>query len=68
MRSALATAKFNAGGTSGHGSADATVDQATVHRVAIVILEPLQIIKSFSPNPVAVNAPARSHSPSTIRT
>src|SRR5579864_4358301 len=50
-----ATATFNAGGTSGNGHADATVDQATV-TANIVILEPLQITKSFSPNPVAVNA------------
>ena len=53
--SAQATATFNAGGISGHGSADATVDQATV-TAPIIILEPLQITKSFSPNPVAVNA------------
>jgi uncharacterized repeat protein (TIGR01451 family) len=53
--SAQATATFNAGGVSGHGSADATVDQATV-TAPIIILEPLQITKSFSPNPVAVNA------------
>ncbi|HET8888255.1 MAG TPA: hypothetical protein VFQ41_05075 [Candidatus Angelobacter sp.] len=49
-----ATATFNAGGTSGNGHADATVDQATV-TANIVILEPLQITKSFSPSPVAVN-------------
>ncbi len=49
-----ATATFNAGGTSGTGHADATVDQATV-TANIVILEPLRITKSFSPNPVAVN-------------
>ncbi len=48
-----ATATFNAGGTSGNGHADATVDQATV-TANIVILEPLRIVKSFSPNPVAV--------------
>ncbi|HEY1939547.1 MAG TPA: hypothetical protein VGJ33_16575 [Candidatus Angelobacter sp.] len=52
--SAQATATFNAGGTSGHGSADATVDQATV-TAPIIILEPLQITKSFSPSPVATN-------------
>ena len=51
---AQATATFNAGGTSGNGHADATVDQATV-TANIVILEPLQITKSFNPNPVAVN-------------
>jgi uncharacterized repeat protein (TIGR01451 family) len=48
-----ATATFNAGGTSGNGHADATVDQATV-TANIVILEPLRIVKSFSPNPVAI--------------
>ena len=52
---AQATATFNAGGTSGNGHADATVDQATA-TANIVILEPLQITKSFNPNPVAVNA------------
>ncbi|HXA86896.1 MAG TPA: hypothetical protein VNZ47_17555, partial [Candidatus Dormibacteraeota bacterium] len=51
--SAQATATFNAGGTSGNGHADATVDQQTV-TANIVILEPLRIVKSFSPNPVAV--------------
>jgi uncharacterized repeat protein (TIGR01451 family) len=52
---AQATATFNAGGTSGTGHADATVDQQAV-TANIVILEPLRIVKSFSPNPVAVNA------------
>ncbi|HEY2499791.1 MAG TPA: hypothetical protein VGK24_22240 [Candidatus Angelobacter sp.] len=52
--SAQATATFNAGGTSGNGSADATVDQATV-TAPITILEPLRITKSFSPSPVATN-------------
>jgi uncharacterized repeat protein (TIGR01451 family) len=50
---AQATATFNAGGTSGTGHADATVDQQAV-TANIVILEPLRIVKSFSPNPVAV--------------
>ena len=50
-----ATATFNAGGTSGNGSADATVDQQTV-TAPIVILEPLRITKSFSPTTVAINA------------
>ncbi|MBZ5530010.1 MAG: DUF11 domain-containing protein [Acidobacteriia bacterium] len=48
-----ATATFNAGGTSGNGHADATVDQATV-TANIIILEPLQITKSFNPTTVAV--------------
>jgi uncharacterized repeat protein (TIGR01451 family) len=52
---AQATATFNAGGTSGNGSADATVDQQTV-TANINILEPLQISKSFSPTTVAVGA------------
>ncbi|HEU4416959.1 MAG TPA: VCBS repeat-containing protein, partial [Candidatus Angelobacter sp.] len=52
---AQATATFNAGGTSGTGHADATVDQATV-TANIVILEPLRIVKSFNPATVAVNA------------
>ncbi len=52
---AQATATFNAGGTSGNGSADATVDQQTV-TAPIVILEPLRIVKSFVPATVAVNA------------
>jgi CSLREA domain-containing protein len=54
---AQATATFNAGGTSGLGHADATVDQATV-TANIVVLEPLKITKSFSPTTVAVNAPS----------
>ncbi|HEX5233969.1 MAG TPA: hypothetical protein VFW25_01425 [Silvibacterium sp.] len=49
------TATFNAGGTSGHGSADATVDQQSV-TAPIVILEPLKITKSFVPATVAINA------------
>ncbi|HET9283874.1 MAG TPA: hypothetical protein VFR24_18145, partial [Candidatus Angelobacter sp.] len=53
--SAQATAAFNAGGTSGNGHADATVDQQTV-TAPIVILEPLRIVKSFVPATVAVNA------------
>jgi uncharacterized repeat protein (TIGR01451 family) len=53
--SAQATATFNAGGTSGNGHADATVDQATV-TANIVILEPLRITKSFAPITVAVGA------------
>ncbi|HEY1938475.1 MAG TPA: hypothetical protein VGJ33_11125 [Candidatus Angelobacter sp.] len=52
--SAQATATFNAGSTGGHGSADATVDQATV-TAPITILEPLQITKSFNPASVPVN-------------
>jgi fimbrial isopeptide formation D2 family protein len=52
---AQATATFNAGAISGNGSADATVDQQTV-TAPIVILEPLQITKSFVPAAVAVNA------------
>jgi hypothetical protein len=51
--SAQATATFNAGGTSGNGHADATVDQQTV-TANIIILEPLQITKSFNPATVAV--------------
>jgi uncharacterized repeat protein (TIGR01451 family) len=53
--SAQATATFNAGGTAGNGSVDATVDQQTV-TASIVILAPLQIVKSFNPTTVAVNA------------
>ncbi|MGC2696749.1 MAG: CSLREA domain-containing protein, partial [Candidatus Angelobacter sp.] len=53
--SAQATATFDAGGTSGNGHADATVDQATV-TANIVILEPLRIVKSFVPATVAINA------------
>jgi uncharacterized repeat protein (TIGR01451 family) len=52
--SAQATATFNAGGTSGTGHADATVDQQTV-TANIVILEPLQITKSFNPTTVPTN-------------
>ena len=54
---AQATATFNAGGTSGLGHADATVDQATV-TANIVVLEPLKITKSFNPTTVAVNTPS----------
>ncbi|HET9180669.1 MAG TPA: hypothetical protein VFP59_00940 [Candidatus Angelobacter sp.] len=53
--SGTATATFNAGGISGQGHADATVDQATV-TANIVILEPLRVVKSFNPTSVAVNA------------
>ncbi|HEY2393857.1 MAG TPA: hypothetical protein VGK22_21970 [Candidatus Angelobacter sp.] len=52
---AQATATFNAGGTSGNGSADATVDQQTV-TANISVVEPLRIVKSFNPTTVAVNA------------
>jgi uncharacterized repeat protein (TIGR01451 family) len=53
--SAQATATFNAGGTGGNGSADATVDQQTV-TAPIIILAPPSITKSFNPITVAVNA------------
>ena len=53
--SATATATFNAGNVAGGGKADATVDQATV-TANIIVLEPLRIVKSFSPTTVAVNA------------
>jgi uncharacterized repeat protein (TIGR01451 family) len=53
--SAQATATFNAGGTSGNGHADATVDQQTV-TANITVVEPLRIVKSFNPTTVAVNA------------
>jgi mucin-19 len=53
--SAQATATFNAGGTSGAGHADATIDQQTV-TANIIILEPLQITKNFNPTTVLVNA------------
>jgi uncharacterized repeat protein (TIGR01451 family) len=53
--SAQATATFNAGGTSGNGHADATVDQQTV-TANIAVVEPLRIVKSFNPATVAVNA------------
>ncbi|HZU31819.1 MAG TPA: hypothetical protein VFB79_11930, partial [Candidatus Angelobacter sp.] len=52
--SAQATATFNAGATAGTGHADATVDQQTV-TANIIILEPLQITKSFSPATVPIN-------------
>jgi uncharacterized repeat protein (TIGR01451 family) len=52
---AQATATFNAGGASGNGSADATVDQQTV-TANISVVEPLRIVKSFNPTTVAVNA------------
>jgi hypothetical protein len=43
-----ATATYNAGGTSGNGSADATVDQQTV-TASIIVLQPPSIAKAFSP-------------------
>jgi hypothetical protein len=52
--SAQATATFNAGGSGGLGSADATVDQQTV-TATITILQPPSIIKSFNPTTVAVS-------------
>src|SRR6185312_8040298 len=55
--SAQATATFNAGGTAGNGSADATVDQQTV-TANIAISAPLQITKIFNPISVAVDAPS----------
>jgi CSLREA domain-containing protein len=54
---AQATATYNAGSVGGNGSADATVDQATV-TANIVVLQPPSITKSFSPTTVAVNAPS----------
>jgi uncharacterized repeat protein (TIGR01451 family) len=51
---AQATATYNAGGTGGKGSADATVDQQTV-TADIVVLQPPSLTKSFSPTTVAVN-------------
>jgi CSLREA domain-containing protein/fimbrial isopeptide formation D2 family protein/uncharacterized repeat protein (TIGR01451 family) len=53
--SGTATATFNAGNVAGGGKADAIVDQATV-TANIIVLEPLRIVKSFSPTTVAVNA------------
>ncbi len=54
---AQATATFNAGGTGGQGSADATVDQQTV-TANIAVLQAPSITKSFNPITVAVNAPS----------
>jgi len=48
------TATFTAGGAGGSGHANATVDQATV-TANIAIVEPLHIVKTFSPTTVAVN-------------
>ncbi|HEX4427580.1 MAG TPA: hypothetical protein VH079_19420, partial [Terriglobales bacterium] len=53
--SAQATATFIAGGTSGNGSVDATLDQQTV-TASIVIVEPLRVVKTFNPTTVAVGA------------
>jgi len=55
LATGTATATFNAGGVGGAGHADAIVDQQTV-AANIVILQPLQITKSFNPTTVAVNA------------
>src|SRR5262249_20383301 len=51
---AQATATFNAGGTSGLGHADVTLDQATV-TVNIPVLEPLRIVKSFGAASIPIN-------------
>jgi len=55
LATGTATATFNAGGVGGAGHADAIVDQQTV-AANIVILQPLQITKSFNPTTVAVSA------------
>jgi uncharacterized repeat protein (TIGR01451 family) len=52
--SAQATATFNAGGTAGNGSVDATVDQQTV-TASVTVVAPLHMVKSFSPTTVAIN-------------
>ncbi len=54
---AQATATYNAGGVGGNGSADATVDQATV-TANIVVLQPPSITKSFNPTMVPMNVPS----------
>ncbi|HYL76326.1 MAG TPA: Ig-like domain repeat protein [Bryobacteraceae bacterium] len=53
--SAQATATYNAGGVSGNGSADATVDQQTI-TATITISQPPSIAKSFSPKTIQTTA------------